>query len=1317
VLIDFHLSGEIMATKPQKNLKVKFTNELFNYLFQFHPLPILVYELKSLSIKNVNKAAIQKYGYSKSSFLKLKLTDLSLPELLRKPSQKIPTKNLQKHKTKNGKVIDVQITKSKIVYEGLVCELMIVQDVTEHINLENQLIKPESELSTTLYSIGVGVITTDDKGRVIMMNPVAEILTGWKEKDAKGKKLELVFNIVNEFTRKKVVNPVKKVLQKGIVIGLANHTVLISKDKIERPILDCGAPIKDKSGKIAGVVLVFRDQTKEREAQRKIEEAKIFAESIISTLREPLIVLDSQMNVIKANRAFYNIFKTSEKETIGKSFFKLGNGQWNIPELKLLLENILPSNTSFENFEVQHNFPKIGFKTMLLNARRVYSESNKTEFILLAVEDITERKKAEENIKKLNRIYSMLYETNEAIVRNREKEKLLKLITQIAVDKGGFSLAWISMIDVESNELIIEADYGMNEDYRNKINTDFKIIDHDKCPIRKVLKTGKYYVTNNILKDKKMSLCYDTALEYGFKSFAAFPIKIFGKNIGTFNLYSTEENFFDKEEIELLEQLSMDISFALEYIESENERKKVEEILKRNEEKYYTLIESSDDAIYLVDRDCRYLHMNKRYLIRLGLKLEDVIGKSYSEFHTPDGSKDFEEKVKKVCETGVSITYEYKSFRDGRYFIRTLSPVKDAVTNEVNAVVIISKDITHLKEIEKARRESEEKFRFIAERANDLIYIYRFKPKQGFEYVSPSATRITGYSPEEHYADPMLGFKLVYPDDLPILKSFFENKIITEPIVLRWRKKDGSLIWTEQLNVPIYDENGELVGVQGIARDVTERKRVEESLRESEEKFRKLAESTNTAIFIYKKSKFVYANKATEKLSGYSEHELLQMNFWDVVHPDFRDMIMQRGLDRLSGKEVPAQYDFKIVTKDNQEKWITFTSTVIDYKGETAAIGTAFDIIDRKIAEEKLRESEERFRNIYESLTIGVYRTTPDGKLLMANPAFLSMLGYDSLEEAQAKIVMEEVYAEKGTRDLFLKIIMEEGIVYGFEQKWKRADGKIIYIRENARAYKNIDGSIAYFEGTTEDITTKKLAEQELIIAKEEAEKTDKLKSYFLAQISHEIRTPLNVIVSFCNIIKEEIKDKISPDINEYFNSIDLASKRIVRTVDLILNMSAVQSGTYIPTHRFFNLKEDVIDKLIPEFITLAKIKGLTFLVDYKTDKLNLYADDYSVTQIFSNLIDNAIKYTNKGKVEIIIERNEDDKLTVKVKDTGIGMSEDFLQKIFQPFTQEEQGYTRRFEGSGLGLALVKKYCELNNAEISVESKKGEGSTFTVMFI
>ncbi len=1305
-----------MATKLANILRVNFEKKLFDYLFQTHPLPILVYELKSLTIKNVNRAAIEKYGYSKRKFLTLKLTDLYLlPESKTKPSRKIKQDTLQKHKTKKGNVIDVQITKSKIIYEGLTCELMIAQDITEHINLENELIKAESELRTTLYSIGDGVITTDNRGKIVMMNPIAEKLTGWKEKDAKGKKLELVFKIVNEYTRKKVVNPVKRVLKEGIVVGLANNTILISKDKTELPILDCGAPIKDKTGKIIGVVLVFRDQTKERDTQKRIEEAKIFAESIIATMREPLLVLDSKMKVINANHSFYSTFKTTPDETIGKSLFKLGNKQWNIPELKALLGKILPQNTSFNDFAVEHEFPHIGKKTMLLNARRIYREGNKTQMILLAIEDVTERKKAEEELKKLNRIYLMMSQINQTIVRTRYKDELLKLFTKIVVEKGGFSFCWIGLVDDNSNKLVIKSYHGINMDFMNVIEND--INKNSKCPVQRVLETGNYFITNNLLKEKKLNLCKEYELSFGFKSMAIYPLKVSGEVIGTVSFYSNEVNFFDDKEIKMLSELSLDLSFAIEYIENENKRKKIEDELRKSEEMYHALIESSEDAIYMLDKDCKYLHMNKKYLQRLGKKLEDVIGKHYGEFHNPESTKVFEEKIKDIIKTGRAKSYEYQSFRDGHYFIRTLSPVKDPRTNETIAVTVIAKDITHLKETEKALKESEERFRFIAERANDLIYVYRFKPEPGFEYVSPSATKIVGYTPEEHYADPMLGVKIVHPIDAPILQSFFENKIITEPIVLRWYHKDGKLIWTEQLNVPIYDDKGELIGIQGIARDITERKKAEESLRESEEKFRKLAESTHTAIFIYKGTKFIYVNKATEKLSGYTFDELTQMNFWDIIHPEYRELVKERGLARQRGEEVPSGYDFKIITKDGKERWITFTSTLIEYKGEIAALGTAFDITDRKIAEERLKESEERFRNIYESLTIGVYRTTPDGRLLMANPAFLSMLGYDSLEEAQSKIVLEDAYAEKGTRDLFLKIIMEEGIVYGFEQKWKRADGKIIYIRENARAYKNPDGSVAYFEGTAENITTKKLAEQELIIAKEKAEQADKMKSYFLAQMSHEIRTPLNVIVSFCNLIKDEIQNIISPELKEYFNSIDLASKRIIRTIDLILNMSAVQSGAYVPIYNLLNIKDKIIDNLVSEFKTIAENKGLTFNVDYKTDKLNLLADDYSVTQIFSNLIDNAIKYTNEGSVEVVVERNQNDKLTVKVKDTGIGISEDFLNKLFHPFSQEEQGYTRKFEGSGLGLALVKKYCELNNAEIYVESQKGKGSTFTVVFM
>jgi PAS domain S-box-containing protein len=265
-------------------------------------------------------------------------------------------------------------------------------------------------LRVTLASIGDAVITTDAHGRITFLNATAESLTGWTQEDAVGQPLETVFHIINEKTRRKVESPADKALREGVVVGLANHSLLIARDGTERPIDDSAAPIRDGGGKTAGVVLVFRDITERREAERPVSHALAHAENVIATLREPFLVLDSELRVRLANQSFYQNFRTSKEDTENRLIYELGDGQWDIPGLRRLLEDVLPQNHAFDGFSVEHDFPEIGRRSMLLNARRI-RDNEPGELILLAIEDVTERKQAQENLMTSELSYRRLFET------------------------------------------------------------------------------------------------------------------------------------------------------------------------------------------------------------------------------------------------------------------------------------------------------------------------------------------------------------------------------------------------------------------------------------------------------------------------------------------------------------------------------------------------------------------------------------------------------------------------------------------------------------------------------------------------------------------------------------------------------------------------------------------------------------------------------------------------------------------------------------------------------------------------------------------
>jgi PAS domain S-box-containing protein len=238
---------------------------------------------------------------------------------------------------------------------------------------------------------------------------------------------------------------------------------------------------------------------------------------------------------------------------------------------------------------------------------------------------------------------------------------------------------------------------------------------------------------------------------------------------------------------------------------------------------------------------------------------------------------------------------------------------------------------------------------------------------------------------------------------------------------------------------------------------------------------------------------------------------------------------------------------------------------------------------------------------------------------------------------------------------------------------------------------------------------------KEIVAAKEEAEKSNSLKSDFLAQMSHEIRTPVNTILSFTSLLKESLQHQLDDDLKDSFKFIENGGRRLIRTIDLILDVSQIQSGNLALVPTKINLIA-ILEEIISEFKQTAVRKNLELIFDSEHEKLYVLADNYTITQTFANLLHNAIKYTTTGSITVKAYKSYQNEIFVEFHDTGVGMSEHFLTKLFEPFSQEETGYTRKFEGTGLGLTLVRNYCELNNAQIFVDSKKNIGTTFIVKF-
>jgi PAS domain S-box-containing protein len=372
-------------------------------------------------------------------------------------------------------------------------------------------------------------------------------------------------------------------------------------------------------------------------------------------------------------------------------------------------------------------------------------------------------------------------------------------------------------------------------------------------------------------------------------------------------------------------------------------------------------------------------------------------------------------------------------------------------------------------------------------------------------------------------------------------------------------------------------------------------------------------------------------------------------------------------------------------------------------------------LVRRANEEAELRRSHDRFRALIENASDGITVLDVDGLILYEGPSAECLLGYKPEEMVGRHVgdfISQEDVAPLSER--IRRAIENPEEVQTLRLHARRRDGSTIDVETVGRRLRDPpDPPCVVFNWR--DISERFRFEQELGRARDAALEASRLKSAFIANMSHEIRTPLNIIAGYTDLVGGHLTEHNDESQNDFVEGIQRACSRLSRTIDNIMDTSKIEAGAFNLAPAQLEIGR-LLEHLLADWRVAAERKGVALTCTIDTPVAAIVFDEYCLTQALTNLLDNAFKFTEQGGVACRLYRATDTSLYLEIRDTGIGISQEYLPRLFQPFSQEHSGTARKFQGSGLGLALTRKYLELNGAELSVQSEKGKGTTFTIHF-
>ena len=480
----------------------------------------------------------------------------------------------------------------------------------------------------------------------------------------------------------------------------------------------------------------------------------------------------------------------------------------------------------------------------------------------------------------------------------------------------------------------------------------------------------------------------------------------------------------------------------------------------------------------------------------------------------------------------------------------------------------------------------------------------------------------------------------------------------------------------------------------------------ERELLESEARFRQVAETAQEWIWeVDTEGLYIYSSPLVETLLGYTSGEVVgKKHFYDFFIPEEKEILKNAAFEIFAKREIFRNFENTNLRKDGQLVILsTSGSPVFDSSGNLKG----YRGVDGDITE--LKQAEKNFRHSIDQSPLGIRIVNQQGITIYANQAFLDIYDFANVDEYVNTPAIEK-YTEQSYREhLQRKKFRKSGRdVTSYEISIRRKNGRIRHVKVWRKEV--VWNKEKHFQVINQDITEEKTLYNDLFLAKERAEESDRLKSAFLANLSHEIRTPMNGILGFMGLLKEP--DLSEETKNDYIDIVNKSGNRLMNTINDIIEISKIDARQVtLEKTRFciVRLLRELVDFFRPE----AAAKGLTIKYRLPEQPLEINSDKGKFESIFTNLIKNAIKFTDSGEINIILEQISG-RLIASVSDTGIGISADKQEKIFERFVQNDTGLGRTYEGTGLGLCITREYVKLLNGNIRVQSEVNKGTTFYV---